>query len=62
MKQSSIRERGAHVGGHGVLLNEWLFGEVDLQGVICRQAHRQAPRKVLRERVLVVVQEQGVVG
>ena len=38
------------------------LGEVELQGVICRQADTQSPRQVLGQRVAVVVEEEGVVA
>lgn len=55
-------KEGAYVGSNRVLFNQRLLGEVDLERVISRQTHRQATCKVLWEGVLVVVQEQRVVG
>ena len=57
----SIARNHPHLRRHAVLLHQWFLGEVDLQGVICRQAHTQAARKEGGEGVLVVVEEQAVV-
>lgn len=52
----------ADLGSYTVLLNKGLLGEVNLQRVICAQAHIHASGKEGGEGVAVVVQEQAVVG
>mmetsp|Transcript_12255 Transcript_12255/g.51590 ORF Transcript_12255/g.51590 Transcript_12255/m.51590 type:complete len:756 (-) Transcript_12255:852-3119(-) len=51
-----------NLGGHTVLLDERLFGEVDLQRVVRAQRNEQPACQKGRQRVLVVIQEERVVG
>ena len=62
LSEASMEQLGADLRCHTVLLDQRLLGEVDLQGVICAEAHVHAPGKEGGERVAMVVQEQAVVG
>lgn len=63
--ESSTAGGGAKTGNlccHTVLLHQGLLGEVDLQRIICAEAHIHPSGKEGGERIAVVVQEQAVVG
>ena len=51
-----------HLGRYAVLLHQGLSREVELQRVISGQGHDEASGVELRQRVLVVVQEEGIVA
>ena len=51
-----------HLRRDAVLLHQGLLRQVDLQRVVGRQGHAQPAREERRERVLVVVEEERVVG
>ena len=52
----------AHLRRDAVLLDQRLLRQVDLQRVVGRQRHAQPAREEGGEGVLVVVEEEGVVG
>lgn len=62
VQQVVVKANTADLCCHTVLLHQGLLGEVDLQGVICAEAHIHPSGKEGGEWIAMIVQEQTVVG